>query len=97
MPALMLLVVISSRLRLLEEPPDVARRASVSTSPYAVGLSTGVSTIVARAWRSRCSRMTAARSICVSTSPLNTTTDSVSLSPAYLMAPAVPSGAGSTT
>ena len=38
-----------------------------------------------------------ARSICVITSPLNTTTDSVSLSPAYLIAPAVPSGAGSTT
>ena len=33
----------------------------------------------------------------VSTSPLKTTTDSVSLSPAYLIAPAVPSGAGSTT
>ena len=34
--------------------------ASVSTRPYAVGLSTGVSTIVARARRSRCRRMTPA-------------------------------------
>ena len=33
--------------------------ASVSTSPYALGFSTGVSTIVALAFRSRCSRMTA--------------------------------------
>ncbi len=33
--------------------------ASISTSPYALGLSTGVSTMVALALRSRCRAMTA--------------------------------------
>jgi len=96
MPALIVLQVISSS-------PGFSRkrlmfpRASVSTSPYARGLSTGVSTIVALAFRSRCSCSTAARSTWVSTSPLKTTTDSVSESPAYRIAPPVPSGIGSTT
>ena len=71
--------------------------ASVSTRPYALGLSTGVSTIVARAWRERCSCRTAARSTCVNTSPLNTTIESVTPPAANFTAPPVPSGAGSTT
>ena len=52
-----------------------------------------MSTIVALALRSRCKAITAARSTVVSTSPLKTTTDSRSDSPAYRTAPAVPSGA----
>ena len=43
---------------------------------------TGVNTIVALAFRARCSASTALTSTCVSTSPLKTTTDSVSWSPA---------------
>ena len=81
MPALIVLQVISSALGFSRNRRTLPS-ASASTSPYAVGFSTGVSTIVARAWRSRCSRSTAARSTCVSTSPLKTRTESVIDSPA---------------
>ena len=96
MPALIVSQVISSGFG-FSRNRWMLPAASVSTRPYADGLSTGVSTIVALALRSRCSAITAARSTSVSTSPLNTTTDSRSDSPAYRTAPAVPSGAGSTT
>jgi len=59
--------------RLLEESDDVTVRVGLD-QPNADGFSTGVSTIVAFAFRSRWSRRTAARSTRVSTSPLNTTT-----------------------
>ena len=66
-------------------PEEISRMQAVIDKPMrdgAVGFSTGVSTIVALALRSRWSAITAARSTLVSTSPLNTTTDSRSDSPA---------------
>ena len=96
MPALIVLQVISLSLGFSRKLADVALR---------VGLDQAVGARVVdrrehdrrRALRSRWSFRTALRSTCVSTSPLKTTTDSVSWSPAYRIAPPVPSGIGSTT
>ena len=60
MPALIVLQVISSGVRLLEEALDVAVARRSRPGRRRVGFSTGVSTIVALALRSRCSAMTAA-------------------------------------
>ena len=96
MPALMLLVVISSGF-------GFSRNRRMLPSPVGLDQAVGAGVVDRRQHdrrprlRSRCSPITAGRSISVSTSPLKTTTESVTPWAAYLIAPPVPSGAGSTT
>ena len=73
-----------------------APSSRVGTTPKGDGSETSVNAIVARAPRARWNETSAPRSSVVSTSPLQTTMRSCRSCAANRIAPAVPSGSGST-
>ncbi|MBA7587782.1 hypothetical protein ES708_29823 [subsurface metagenome] len=91
MPALIMLVVTSSRPGFSTKRFTMSRW-SVSTTPYIVGLSTGVRAMLTLGLTFRWFFIIAARSMPVRTSPLRTKKGSVRLASAFLIAPPVPIG-----
>src|SRR3954447_140128 len=94
-PALMRLVSIESAVG-FSTNSRMECSSFVRTSPYAVGSSTGTSASVPTAPASTCRAICAVRSMSVRTSPLSMRKRSSSRSSAYLSAPAVPRGSGSS-
>ena len=95
MPAFIMLVVTLSQGGFSTKRCTMPR-VSVSTTPYIVGLSTGVSAILTLGLTSLWRFIIAVRSIPVITSPLKTRNGSSKNDSAFFTAPAVPRGDSST-